>query len=91
MSDDKHRKRIDDIYIDCDDHYIGLVRIDNPIIRVPFYEVNEPIMIFQNRISIFYKKTSIATWRADEEEIMNKAKELKRTNLEIRKSNQGGV
>jgi len=90
MSDDKRRTRIDDIYTDCDDHYIGLVRIDNPIIRVPFYEVNS-IMIFQNRISIFYKKTSIATWRADEEEIMNKAKELKRTKLEIRKSNQGGV
>ena len=83
-----YRRAIDDISLSTTERYMDLLYGDNHI-RVPFYDIRQ-VAVFNNRISIYYRKTQVATYRADEEDIMEMSLLLRKTKLPIRNSNQGG-
>jgi cell division GTPase FtsZ len=78
----KRYRSVDNIKLNTVDRFIELV-LDSGCIKIPFYEINH-VSIFADRISIDYKKASVATLRADEMIIKAKGRELLETRLQVR-------
>lgn len=81
MLDNLYRFNVDDVFLDHNDRYVGLM-VNTRLLRVPFYDVNH-VSVFERRLSVQYKKSMNAIYRAEPEKIRAKQKEFERAGLGI--------
>ena len=75
-----YRFNVDGIELDHTDRFVGF-QMPHRIIRVPFFEINQ-VSVYERRISVQYKKSMNAIYRAEEHIIRAVGKEFERAGLQ---------
>jgi len=79
----QNRKLVEDININYEHRFIDFVPIESKsIIRIAFYDVKR-VLVYEQHISVYYKKKSVMTMKGELDEIRKKCREFNMTPLPL--------